>query len=51
MSQIVDEIVEANKKYVSTFGNKKDLALPPARIRDTHLRGCTTRSGKICRLI
>ena len=31
MSQIVDEIVEANKKYVSTFGNKKDLALPPAR--------------------
>jgi carbonic anhydrase len=31
MSKIVDEIVEANKKYVSTFGNKKDLALPPAR--------------------
>ena len=31
MSKIVDEVVEANKKYVSTFGNKKDLALPPAR--------------------
>src|SRR5246127_2661318 len=31
MSQIVDEVVAANKKYASTFGAKKDLALPPAR--------------------
>jgi carbonic anhydrase len=31
MSKIVDEIVAANKKYASSFGTKKDLALPPAR--------------------
>src|SRR6202049_4520241 len=31
MSQIVDEVVSANKKYASSFGAKKDLALPPAR--------------------
>ena len=31
MSRIVDEVIAANKKYVSTFGAKKDLALPPAR--------------------
>src|ERR1700719_5267958 len=31
MSQIVDEVVAANKKYASSFGSKKDLALPPAR--------------------
>jgi carbonic anhydrase len=31
MSQIVDEVVSANKKYASGFGAKKDLALPPAR--------------------
>ena len=31
MSQIVDEVVAANKKYASSFGAKKDLALPPAR--------------------
>ena len=27
MSQIVDEVVAANKKYASSFGAKKDLAL------------------------
>src|SRR6202047_2202851 len=31
MSQIVDEVLAANKKYASSFGAKKDLALPPAR--------------------
>jgi hypothetical protein len=31
MSKIVDEVIAANKKYVSDFGAKKDLALPPAR--------------------
>ena len=31
MSKIVDEVIAANKKYASTFGAKKDLALPPAR--------------------
>jgi carbonic anhydrase len=31
MSKIVDEVVSANKKYASSFGAKKDLALPPAR--------------------
>jgi hypothetical protein len=31
MSHIVDEVTAANKKYASSFGAKKDLALPPAR--------------------
>jgi len=31
MSQIVEEVIAANKKYASSFGAKKDLALPPAR--------------------
>ena len=31
MSKVVNEVIAANKKYVSTFGAKKDLALPPAR--------------------
>ena len=31
MSKVVDEVITANKKYASTFGGKKDLALPPAR--------------------
>jgi hypothetical protein len=31
MSKIVDEVIAANKQYVSNFGAKKDLALPPAR--------------------
>ena len=31
MSKVVNELIAANKKYVSTFGAKKDLALPPAR--------------------
>ena len=28
MSQIVDEVLAANRKYASSFGAKKDLALP-----------------------
>ena len=31
MSKVVEEVIAANKKYASTFGAKKDLALPPAR--------------------
>jgi carbonic anhydrase len=31
MSNIVDEVLAANKSYVHGFGNKGDLALPPAR--------------------
>ncbi len=31
MSEIVDQVIAANKKYASVFGTKKDLALPPAR--------------------
>jgi len=31
MSKIVDEIVAANGSYVSSFGAKAELALPPAR--------------------
>ena len=31
MSQVVDEVLAANKKYASSFGAKKDLALPPAQ--------------------
>ena len=28
---VYDEVVEANKRYVASFGSKGDLALPPAR--------------------
>jgi carbonic anhydrase len=31
MSEIVNEVIAANKKYAAAFGAKKDLALPPAR--------------------
>ena len=31
MSQILDEVVAANKAYVATFGEKGKLAMPPAR--------------------
>ena len=31
MSAILDQVLEANAKYVSTFGEKGNLALPPAR--------------------
>jgi carbonic anhydrase len=31
MSQIREEVLRANEKYVSTFGEKGRLALPPAR--------------------
>jgi carbonic anhydrase len=31
MSRIVDEVMGANAHYVANFGNKGDLALPPAR--------------------
>ena len=31
MSKILDEVLSANQKYASTFGDKTSLALPPAR--------------------
>src|SRR5215813_5431259 len=31
MSEILNEVLEANKTYAENFGDKKDLALPPAR--------------------
>lgn len=31
MSAILDEVLAANETYVAEFGDKKDLALPPAR--------------------
>jgi carbonic anhydrase len=31
MSRIVDEVMGANANYAANFGNKGDLALPPAR--------------------
>ena len=31
MSEILDEVLKANEKYVAEFGNKKDLPLPPGR--------------------
>jgi carbonic anhydrase len=31
MSQILNEVLEANERYVSKFGDKGALALPPAR--------------------
>lgn len=31
MSEILNEVLAANENYAANFGNKKDLALPPAR--------------------
>ncbi|MBV8051175.1 MAG: carbonic anhydrase [Acidobacteriaceae bacterium] len=31
MSQIVDEVLDANQQYSTSFGNKADLTLPPGR--------------------
>ena len=31
MSQILNEVLAANETYAANFGDKKDLALPPAR--------------------
>ena len=31
MSKILDEVLSANEKYVSSFGSKGKLAMPPAR--------------------
>ncbi|HKR08766.1 MAG TPA: carbonic anhydrase [Gemmatimonadaceae bacterium] len=31
MSKVLDEVLSANADYVSSFGSKGDLALPPAR--------------------
>jgi carbonic anhydrase len=31
MSKILNEVLEANEKYASQFGDKGSLGLPPAR--------------------
>ena len=31
MSQILGEVLEANRAYAQSFGKKSELALPPAR--------------------
>jgi carbonic anhydrase len=31
MSKVLEEMLTANKQYMSTFGEKGKLALPPAR--------------------
>ncbi len=31
MSKILSEVLAANENYAANFGDKKDLALPPAR--------------------
>lgn len=31
MSQTLNEVLKANKEYVADFGEKSELALPPAR--------------------
>ena len=31
MSKVLDEVLSANADYAATFGNKKDLPLPPGR--------------------
>ena len=31
MSKVLDEVLSANADYVSSFGSKGNLALPPAR--------------------
>ena len=31
MSKLVQQVIEANDQYVESFGNKGELALPPAR--------------------
>ena len=45
MSKIVDEVIAANKQYVSNFGAKKDLALPPARVRAAP--DCAIGNGRV----
>jgi hypothetical protein len=46
MSKIVDEVITANKKYASSFGAKKDLALPPARAYTSAPTISITRNGR-----
>ena len=31
MSQVLDEVLAANQAYAASFGDKSELALPPAR--------------------
>ncbi|MEY3400690.1 MAG: hypothetical protein ACK6A9_17040 [Dolichospermum sp.] len=43
MSQIVEEVLSANRSYVENFGGKGELLIPPARREsDSYLYGCAT---------
>ncbi len=45
MSQLLKEVLDANRAYAADFGDKANLALPPAR--HPHLYGRPTGPGKI----
>ena len=50
MSSVLNEVLEANSQYSSTFGVKGDLALSSGtQDRDSYLHGCPSRSGEVCR--
>lgn len=51
MSKILKEVLEANKDYVSTFGDKGKLELPPKRQFAILTYGCATGSCKVCRVV
>ena len=40
MSKTLSEVLEANSQYSANFNEKGKLALPPAKLRDSHLYGC-----------
>jgi hypothetical protein len=41
MSTVLNEVLNANKQYSASFGDKTNLALPPASpLRGAHLYGC-----------
>ena len=52
MSQILTELLEANRKYCGGFGDRANLAVPPAeRFRDSNLYGCPAGSVKVRGLV
>ena len=38
MSQVLQEVLQANQRYADTFGDKASLTLPPARARSGSAR-------------
>ena len=47
---VLDEVLAANEQYAASFGDKGELALPPARrLRDPHLHGRPPRPGEVRR--